>query len=394
MFSEKLDTTLPWAFRLENASKCYRLYERPIDRVRELLTRRARHREFVALQPLTLEVRRGASLGIVGDNGAGKSTLMHLLAGSHTPSTGTVQRNGTVLGLLELGVGFHPDFSGRDNVFFYGDMLGLPRAFVAARYDEVVAFAEIGEFIDQPLRTYSTGMRVRLAFALVACLDPDTLIVDEALSVGDMHFQKKCIDRMTAFRKAGKTIVLCSHSLYQVSTFCDEVLWMQQGALRMRGTPEVVLPAYEAYQMGKERAQVAVNRTAEAPARIQLLEVASTLPMRTGEDLRFRWRVSGKPETRYHLTFSLKMDDGRGVFVTGSALSGRAPLQGDAAGELVFPAVPLMGGEYSMHLRVWDDAGLVLYDEEHLQGISVVRDGKEWGVVRLHCEWHEAEGGE
>lgn len=381
----------PWAFRLENISKIYPLYTHPLERLRELFGGGVRHREFVALHPLTLEIQRGSSLGIVGDNGAGKSTLMHLLAGSHQSSSGQVLRNGKVLGLLELGVGFHADFSGHDNIFFYADMLGLERAFVAARYDEIIAFAEIGEFIDQPLRTYSTGMRVRLAFALVACLDPDILIVDEALSVGDIHFQKKCIDRMNAFRRAGKTIILCSHSLYQVSTFCDEVIWMQGGRIRLHDTPEVVLPAYEAYQMGKRRETQTASRNPDAPARIHTLRLASDAALISGADLDIEWQVEAATDTRYHLSFSLKMDDGRGVFVTGTALRGEAPFCGSRAGRLHFPATPLMGGEYAMHMRVWDDEGLVLYDEELLSPIRLQRDSKEMGIVRLPCQWHTHE---
>lgn len=380
-----------WVFRLAGVGKTYRIYERPIDRVLELFGRGHRYREFVALQPLTLDVPRGVSLGIVGDNGAGKSTLMHLLAGSHQPSSGQLSRRGKVLGLLELGVGFHPDFSGRDNVYFYGDMLGLERAFVQRKFDEITAFAEIDAFIDQPLRTYSTGMRVRLAFALVASLEPDILIVDEALAVGDMHFQKKCIDRMMDFRRAGKTIVLCSHSLYHINMFCDDVLWLQGGQLRMRGSPQDVLPAYEAYQMargGEQRAFSGASPTSRAAlARIGEFAVVSSLPMETGEDLCIRWSVAAAQDVAFHVSFSLKMDSGRGVYVTGTQLRGVSPMTGNTQGEILFPALPLMGGVYSLHMRVWDDEGLVQFDEQVIDDIMVRRDRRELGLIRLPCEW-------
>lgn len=375
-----------WAIRLEGASKVYKVYDRPLDRVWELFGRR-RHREFNALAPISLTVRQATTLGIVGDNGAGKSTLMHLLVGSHQPTTGSVTRRGKVLGLLELGVGFHLEFSGRDNIYFHGDMLGLERSFVKQRFDEIVAFAELQDFIDLPLRTYSTGMRMRLAFALVASLDPDVLIVDEALAVGDMHFQKKCIDRMMAFRRAGKTIVLCSHSLYHIGIFCDEVLWMKGGQVHKRGTPQEVLPVYEAYQLAKEERAQTVAGGASAFARIERLTVESPLPMDTGDDLRIRWQVAARDNVAFHVSFSLKMDDGRGVFVTGSLLQAHAAMHGQVAGELSFPAVPLMGGVYSIHMRVWDDAGLVLYAEERIPEIVVRRQGDELGLVRLPCEW-------
>lgn len=374
--------------RLDGASKVFRAYARPLDRVLELFGRPARCREFVALEPLDLHIRAGTALGLVGDNGAGKSTLLHLLAGSHEPSRGRVECAGNVLGLLELGVGFHGEFSGRENVFFYGDMLGLERAFVASRYDEIVAFAELGEFMSQPLRTYSTGMKMRLAFALVASLDPDILIVDEALAVGDMHFQKKCIDRMMAFKRAGKTIVLCSHSMYQISTFCDEVLWLQGGRRRMQGTPEEVLPAYEAYQMAKTREAEAVSPVPSAGrARIAHFGVSSRLPMHTGEDLVVEWCIDAPADERYHVTVSLKMDSGRGIFVTGTQLRGEPAPSGATTGRLVFPAVGLMGGEYILHFRLWDDAGLVLWDEAVVDGFPVVKQGREMGVVRLPHVW-------
>lgn len=378
----------PLAFRLESVSKSYKVYARPLDRVLELFGGRRRHQEFVALQPLTLDIMRGRSIGIVGDNGAGKSTLMHLLAGSHQPTTGQVQRWGSVLGLLELGVGFHPEFSGRDNIFFYGDMLGLERDFVAARFDEIVGFSELGAFIEQPLRTYSTGMKVRLAFALVASLDPDILIVDEALSVGDLHFQKKCIDRMMAFRRAGKTIVLCSHSVYQISTFCDEVLWMKQGRLHMRGTPEEVLPPYEAYQLAKGVDHgTSVTQTEAGRPRIDSFELVSATPLDTGDDLSMRWQVSAPAGHAVHVTVSLKMDSGRGIFVTGSHMRGEAPQRGVVSGSLVFPSIALMGGEYVLHLRLWDEAGLVIWDEAVIQEVTVRKQGKEMGLIRLPHTW-------
>lgn len=378
------------AFRLRNVSKTFQVYARPVDRLLELLTRRRRHHSFTALQPLDLEVPAGQCLGIVGENGAGKSTLMHLLAGSHQPTTGQIDRNGTVLGLLELGVGFHPEFSGRENIFFYGDTLGLSRPFVRSRFDAIVEFSELQAFIDQPLRTYSTGMRVRLAFALVASLDPDVLIVDEALSVGDLHFQKKCIDRMSAFRAAGKTIVFCSHSLYQVGMFCDEVIWVEAGQVRARGLPAEVLPQYEAQQMARGADDEAPDRPRDSAIRVRIREfhVASPNPMPEGDTLRVTWRVDAAPEAAYHASISLKMDSGRGVFVTGTQLRGESPQVGSRRGALEFPDLPLMGGHYSLHLRVWDDQGLVLIDEEVIDDLTIRKGTDEMGLVRLTHQWH------
>lgn len=377
------------AFRLDNVSKTYQVYQRPLDRMVELVTRRPRHRRFTALHPLTLEIPASRCLGIVGENGAGKSTLLHLLAGSHYPTTGRIERHGTVLGLLELGVGFHPEFSGRENIFFYGDTLGLPRGFVRSRFDEVVAFSELAAFIDQPLRTYSTGMRVRLAFALVASLDPDILIVDEALSVGDLHFQKKCIDRMTRFRQEGKTIVFCSHSLYQVGMFCDEVLWFDSGRLRSRGTPAEILPAYEAYQMSKDAPPPLQHAALPDRIRVRLarFEVVSANPMDEGDDLQFEWQTEADRRASYHVSISLKMDSGRGIFVTGTQLRQEPPLSGSRQGYLVFPHAPLMGGHYQVHARVWDDRGLIVLDEKLIADLVVRKKDQLMGVIRLDHRW-------
>ena len=376
------------AFILQNVAKSYAVYAKPSDRLKELFTRRPQHRLFTALHPLSLEIALGTSIGIVGDNGAGKSTLMHLLAGTHTPSSGQIERHGRILGLLELGVGFHPEFSGRENLFFQGDVLGIERNFIQQRMQAILDFAEIGDFIDQPLRTYSTGMKVRLAFALIASLDPDTLIVDEALAVGDIHFQKKCIDRMSAFKQAGKTIVFCSHSLYQVGMFCEQVIWMQHGKMRMFGAAEDVLPAYEAYQFAKDEPEQTSATNSNAPVRIRHFQLTSPSPMNEGEELCVEFACEAQSrETRYHASLSLKLESGRGVFVSATHFRGEAPLQGSQTQRICFPALPLMGGSYQLHLRLWDDRGLMVYDERLLNDLTIRKQGQGMGIVRLHPIW-------
>jgi ABC-type polysaccharide/polyol phosphate transport system ATPase subunit len=377
------------AIRLEGVSKTYTLYERPWDRLRDALGLPSRKKRFTALHELSLEIPEGCALGIVGDNGAGKSTLLHLLAGSHQPSQGRIAIQGKVLGLLELGVGFHPDFSGAENIYFFADMLGLPRAFVRARFDEIVAFSELEAFMSQPLRTYSSGMKVRLAFALVACLDPDILIVDEALAVGDLHFQKKCIDRMMAFRQSGKTILLCSHSLYQIGMFCSQVLWMQQGRARLLGTPEEVLPAYEAYQLAKS-AQTEGSLHPQGPVRITDFAFETPSPMHCEQPFTLRWAAQGPERTAYHVSLSLKTESGRGLVVVGSHLEGQGPWRGNACGKIHFPSLPLLAGEYSAHLRLWDDQGLMIYDEALLDTLVIRRDNAELGLVRVAHHWQNA----
>ena len=379
------------ALRVRGLTKVYRLYDQPIDRLKELLFRRRCHRDFVALREINFELPHGRTLGIVGDNGAGKSTLLQLIAGTLTPTSGSIERAGVVLGLLELGVGFHVEFTGRQNIFLYGDVLGLPRRQVQEQLDEIIAFAELEAFIDQPLKTYSTGMRMRLAFSLIASLDPDLLIVDEALSVGDTYFQKKCIDRMMEFRNRGRTIIFCSHSLYQVSMFCDETLWLREGQVRMHGETMQVIPAYEAWQAqrGVQRDQLEVGENPEILVRIVSLELLNELPCRRGDDLRFRLLIeSSNPDLAFHVSFSIKMQSGYGVFATGTHLSGRPPLKGQKREILItYPRIPLLGGFYNAHARIFDDQGLMIYHEKILNEFSVEKDSLELGVCYLENYW-------
>jgi lipopolysaccharide transport system ATP-binding protein len=199
---------------------------------------------FWALSDVSFSIKAGEAVGLIGANGAGKSTLLRMLCGLGRPTSGRSQVNGRVAALLDLGTGFHPNLSGRENVYVSGVVSGLRRAEVDALFDTIVEFAEIGPFIDQPLRTYSAGMQVRLAFAVAVHVDPEVLIVDEALAVGDSHFQQKCLDRLYGFRAAGKTLLLVAHDMNLVRSFCDRVIWMRQGQLAADGPAELVTEAY------------------------------------------------------------------------------------------------------------------------------------------------------
>lgn len=227
--------------------KAYPLYERPLHRLLELLFGRFGgrwRREHRALAPMDIEVRAGECVGIVGSNGSGKSTLLQMLCGTLSPSSGTLEVSGRIAALLELGAGFNPEFTGRENVYLNAAVLGLTREQVDARFDRILAFADIGDFVDQPVRTYSSGMFVRLAFAVAIHVEPDILVVDEALSVGDEAFQRKCFARIEAMRAAGCTILFVSHSSQTVVQLCDRALWLDGGTLRMDGSPRDVVAAY------------------------------------------------------------------------------------------------------------------------------------------------------
>jgi lipopolysaccharide transport system ATP-binding protein len=224
------------AIRVSGMGKCYQIYDRPQDRLWQSLWRGRKtfFREFWALRDVSFEIRKGETVGIIGRNGSGKSTLLQLIAGTLTPTTGEVLVNGRIAALLELGSGFNPEFTGRENVYMNAAILGLSTNEIDGRFDEIAAFADIGDFIDQPVKTYSSGMMLRLAFAVSVCVDPDILIVDEALAVGDMAFQHKCMDRLRKLTRSGTTLLFVSHDIYAVKSFCQRALYLEQG--RSKGT--------------------------------------------------------------------------------------------------------------------------------------------------------------
>lgn len=226
--------------------KCYHIYDRPQDRFKQFLWRGRKqfHRDFWALRDVSFEVRRGETIGIIGRNGSGKSTLLQLIAGTLEPTTGTVGFQGRVAALLELGSGFNPEFSGKENVFLNASILGLSDTEIMQRYDEIVAFADIGEFIDRPVKTYSSGMIVRLAFAVSVCVDPDILIVDEALSVGDAAFQFKCMERLDRMTRSGVTLLFVSHDIATVKAFCRRAIYLAGGQVRGIGSASDMAEMY------------------------------------------------------------------------------------------------------------------------------------------------------
>ncbi|MBW4630638.1 MAG: ABC transporter ATP-binding protein [Iphinoe sp. HA4291-MV1] len=256
------------AISLKNVSKCFKRYAHPVDRLKELLLPgKSRADLFWALRDINLEIPKGQTVGIVGRNGSGKSTLLQIIAGTLTPSTGEVRVKGRVSALLELGSGFNPEFTGRQNVFFNGRLLGLSQREIEHKFDDIAGFADIGDFIDQPVKTYSSGMFVRLAFAVAVNVDPEILIVDEALAVGDVVFQHRCMRRMRALMDSGVTTLFVSHDSGAIKTLCNSAVMIHDGQIYTKGLPNAVIIEYMKLltELELELAQVDVESKSSEP---------------------------------------------------------------------------------------------------------------------------------
>ena len=251
------------AIRVSNLSKCYQIYDTPRDRLKQFVMPRIRRvagtqqkqyfREFWALKDVSFEIKKGETVGIIGRNGSGKSTLLQMICGTLTPTSGSIQTKGRIAALLELGSGFNPEFTGRENVYMNAAVLGLSKDEIDARFEDIAAFADIGQFLEQPVKTYSSGMVVRLAFSVQSQIDPDILIVDEALSVGDAKFQAKCFERLRQLKENGTSILLVTHSTEQIVTHCSNAILLNAGVQVEAGEPRRVVNRYMDLLFGKER---------------------------------------------------------------------------------------------------------------------------------------------
>ena len=238
------------ALRVNDVSICFNLSKEKVDNFKELFIKKLkgeklRFNEFWALKDVSFELKKGERLGILGLNGAGKSTLLKVIAGEYTPTTGTVKRFGHIAPMIELGAGFDPNYTGRENVFLYGSVLGFSREFLEEKYDEILEFSELGEFIDVPIKNYSSGMRARLGFSIATVVEPEILILDEVLSVGDAKFRKKCERKMQKMFDHGVTVLFVSHSLAQVKRLCNKAILLEHGQLIAQGDIDDVSEIYE-----------------------------------------------------------------------------------------------------------------------------------------------------
>jgi lipopolysaccharide transport system ATP-binding protein len=393
----------PIAVSADRVGKIYRLYDRPSDRLKELVFRRRRHRDFPALSDVSFELPAGASLGLIGENGAGKSTLLKIVAGTAHPTSGGVARRGTIASILELGMGFHPEFTGRENARMNAALLGLAGAELKRRLPEIEAFAELGDFFERPVRTYSSGMSLRLAFAVATHVDADVLIVDEALAVGDGYFQKKSIDRITDFQKRGGTLLFCSHALYYVALLCDRAIWLREGRVADSGPSLPVVRAYEAYLQQKERRAAGPETSlpelpaeGRRPARFTdvVIHDGSGYPraeFASGEtvalDLAFE---SDDPSLAFQLRVGADREDGVQAFAVDTRSEPWAPLSGRRRYRvrLSLPELPITQGDFRVYAFLGDETALHLHDLRiQRPGFTVVAPDYAVGLVRPRSVW-------
>ncbi len=387
------------AIRVRNLSKTYKIYGSPYGRLIEQLpwNRKLHHKPVHALQGVTFDVVKGQCVGLIGGNGAGKSTLLKILTGTSFPSAGEYTIRGRIASLLELGAGFHMEFTGRENIYMNAAMMGMSRKEATRRFDQIVDFSELGEFIDAPLRTYSTGMVCRLGFSVAVATDPDVLIIDEILSVGDMHFQRKCIDKIFDYKSQGKTLFFCSHSLYDVRQVCSDAIWIKAGRLEMYADSVTVTNEYATFQ---NQLRVYSDQIGEIVSEEDLPRIVSAklIDPKTGKEK--STFTTGEPfGLRLHIKNGIKPEPlsiGMGVAAPDRVILFSASTEMDGvrfdADEgivtLVVPQLTLLSGQYTVMTGVLDEHAVHRFHQMPTDTQLVVQSGtKEVGVFREEHRW-------
>ncbi len=391
------------AITVHGVSKKFRLYHRGPQGLKERLLSwvgggRRTYEEFWALRDVSLVVKPGEMVGLIGANGSGKSTLLQVVAGIYYPDEGQVEVNGRLRALLELGTGFNPELSGRDNIFLNGALMGLPRAKLRERLDAIVEFAEIDRFIDMPLKTYSSGMQMRLAFSVAVHLDPEILVLDEVLAVGDDHFFRKCLRRVNTIRQAGAAVLFVSHELLTVEQMCDRVYLVEDGRIVAEGTASDVLSRYRTSIAAGEAKHVDVKRWGTGDIKIKRVAVSGprgqpTNTFHTGDPLGIRIEFEA-PSRVDRPVFGVAINRDDGTLVTGpnTKMSELVIESVEGEGSIAYVAerLPLIPGSYLVTAAVYDENLIEAYDHwEHCASFMVLEGGtkERFGLVALEASW-------
>ncbi len=391
---------------VRDLSKVYHLYNKPSDRIRETFSIRKKKysKEHYALKNINLKINKGESIGIVGTNGSGKSTLLKLVTGVVTPTTGTIKTDGKIAALLELGAGFNPEYTGIENIYLNGTMMGYTEEEMKKRVPDIIEFADIGEFINQPVKSYSSGMFARLAFAVSINVEPDILIVDEALSVGDTRFQVKCIDKMRELQESGTTILFVTHAIEQIKRFCTRAIWIKNGELIEDGEASQVVDLYDNFMKYGEKKIEKVNNEDEfrLPENSDYLAVIQKVSINKNM---FKTFEKLEVEVTYDV-YDKNMEDlqvgvafyslDRKIYVFGPNTNldkiSVPQKQGRHVVKYIVPELMLMGGDYTVDVGIFNSGGIVNLDyKNNCEGFSVANEYFSEGMFYLKHEWQIGE---
>lgn len=392
------------AISVKNLTKVYHLYDKPIDRLKEALNpfKKTYHHDFYAMNDVSFEVKKGETVGIIGKNGAGKSTLLKMITGVLTPTSGSVEVKGKIASLLELGAGFNPEMTGMENVYLNGTIMGFSKEEMDQKVDAILEFADIGEFIDQPVKMYSSGMFARLAFSVAINSEPDILIVDEVLSVGDKSFQKKCLNRINELQKNGVTILLVSHDEYTIKNNCQKALYLKTGIPLFFGESKRCVDIY-LYDLQKneqsKKLELLEKKEDLADFHFSIIDVnlyneqnEKTASISSGENikLQFLYTYTGTYKDKISFVVNLYRHDDLYICGTTTLMEGISPYMPTREGnvEISFPKIKLLAGVYKFRVAINDDTGMgVLCEVVPVCELTIEDDFEAVGIVNLDRKW-------
>lgn len=390
------------AIKVENVSKIYKLYDKPMDRLKETLSpsKKKYHKDHYALDNISFEVKKGETVGIIGTNGSGKSTLLKMITGVLTPTSGNITVNGKVSALLELGAGFNPEYTGMENIYLNGTMMGYSREDMDKKVQLILEFADIGQFINQPVKTYSSGMFARLAFAVAINVDPEILIVDEALSVGDSKFQTKCIDKMEEIREKGATVLFVSHAAEQINRFCNTSIWIEKGHLKALGKSSDIISEYENYMKYGEINEIKVE---EIESHIVLPKDKSIMASITSIDINsnklklfdkleidVEYEIYEKIIDDLLLGVAIYTPDREYIFGPNTHLE-KVKIKSDFGRhrvKYIIPKMMLLHGVYNIDVGIFNNKGIVTLDyKADIKQFTVTNDYASEGLLYMEHKW-------